>query len=662
MDGLNYLHTRDPPLVHRDIKCDNIFINGSLGQVKIGDLGLATILNQSGAMMKQSIIGTPEFMAPEYYEEKYDEKVDIWAFGMSVLEMATMDYPFCECDNPAQIFKKVSTGKKPRSLARIADPDVYTFIDDCLQAVENRSSAAELLKHPFLQNIDDDSNNRGIELRNEADTTEWVDKMNRDAVPFEFKPSWQKRSAAASVRPNAGVPSGHSPHPATAGEAGVSITSTSSTGSNGPFAPAAGISTLRAGAPVVVVTNPDEMNGGQSEEEEEDEFDFDGEDFDEDDGDDLDDDVAFSHTTPPILPVGHGHSGYGHPAATPHSQLPPQVAHPPAQAARPPVVVPPPVVVQPPPAAHPTTLTAPLDDMTSLKIDAGWPAAGLPGNQPPLDPTVVNLKCSLTIGRQVTVIEFEYNIVKDTPLIVATEMVRELQLGDNTIPDIAAYLEAKVTEYVRQRNLPVQPVSDDRLRTLREQLMAQSALEPLRLHSPARTAPESRIQDVLPHPLLLQAQQQPGAVRRTQSASGQRRRRLTESNLGAAGSNGQRTTNSAGAGTPSARPPRPIRADSSADLVRHVRKKSRGSRMSGLMKKSQSQSDVVLSSDGHHGDHVGENGVSASTIHLEELQDFKKLAESNNLNFENALAAFDSTATSDDLQSSEDPAPADPSS
>ena len=36
-----------------------------------------------------SVIGTPEFMAPEMYEEHYDESVDIYAFGMCVLEMAT---------------------------------------------------------------------------------------------------------------------------------------------------------------------------------------------------------------------------------------------------------------------------------------------------------------------------------------------------------------------------------------------------------------------------------------------------------------------------------------------------------------------------------------------------------------------------------------------
>lgn len=47
--GLNYLHSHDPPVIHRDLKCDNIFVNGNQGEVKIGDLGLAAILHNSHA-------------------------------------------------------------------------------------------------------------------------------------------------------------------------------------------------------------------------------------------------------------------------------------------------------------------------------------------------------------------------------------------------------------------------------------------------------------------------------------------------------------------------------------------------------------------------------------------------------------------------------------
>lgn len=104
LKGLSFLHSRSPPIIHRDLKCDNIFITGTTGSVKIGDLGLATLKNRSFA---KSVIGTPEFMAPEMYEEHYDESVDVYAFGMCMLEMATSEYPYSECTGPAQIYKRV---------------------------------------------------------------------------------------------------------------------------------------------------------------------------------------------------------------------------------------------------------------------------------------------------------------------------------------------------------------------------------------------------------------------------------------------------------------------------------------------------------------------------------------------------------------------------
>lgn len=55
LEGLLYLHSHDPPVIHRDLKCDNIFVNGNQGEVKIGDLGLAAILCK--ARSAHSVIG-----------------------------------------------------------------------------------------------------------------------------------------------------------------------------------------------------------------------------------------------------------------------------------------------------------------------------------------------------------------------------------------------------------------------------------------------------------------------------------------------------------------------------------------------------------------------------------------------------------------------------
>ncbi|XP_030590196.1 uncharacterized protein wnk3 isoform X2 [Archocentrus centrarchus] len=148
LKGLHFLHTRTPPIVHRDLKCDNIFITGPTGSVKIGDLGLATLMRTSFA---KSVIGTPEFMAPEMYEEHYDESVDVYAFGMCMLEMATSEYPYSECQNAAQIYRKVTSGIKPASFDKVNDPEIKEIIEGCIrQNKSQRLSVRDLLNHAFF--------------------------------------------------------------------------------------------------------------------------------------------------------------------------------------------------------------------------------------------------------------------------------------------------------------------------------------------------------------------------------------------------------------------------------------------------------------------------------------------------------------------------------
>lgn len=159
LEGLLYLHSHDPPVIHRDLKCDNIFVNGNQGEVKIGDLGLAAILRQ--ARSAHSVIGTPEFMAPELYEEEYNELVDIYAFGMCLLELVTFEYPYCECANAAQIYKKVTSGIKPASLQKVKDPEVKSFIEKCIAKQSDRLSAKDLLMDPFLRDEHDGVNRPG---------------------------------------------------------------------------------------------------------------------------------------------------------------------------------------------------------------------------------------------------------------------------------------------------------------------------------------------------------------------------------------------------------------------------------------------------------------------------------------------------------------------
>lgn len=170
LEGLDYLHTRDPAVIHRDLKCDNIFINGNVGEVLIGDLGLSTTLKQSCA---KSIVGTPDFIAPEIYEEKYGVAVDIYAFGMCLLEMLVVSqapksqgsqyegFLYEECSTPAQVYRKVINGEKPRAVKRIKDKQIFDIVDQCIEKDPGlRPQAGQMLTAEWLA----DNNSDGDQL------------------------------------------------------------------------------------------------------------------------------------------------------------------------------------------------------------------------------------------------------------------------------------------------------------------------------------------------------------------------------------------------------------------------------------------------------------------------------------------------------------------
>ncbi|XP_029428303.1 serine/threonine-protein kinase WNK4 [Rhinatrema bivittatum] len=193
LKGLHFLHTRSPPIIHRDLKCDNIFITGPTGSVKIGDLGLATLKSASFA---KSVIGTPEFMAPEMYEEKYDEAVDVYAFGMCMLEMATSEYPYSECQNAAQIYRKVTSGMKPDSFYKVKVPELKEIIEGCIRMIKNeRYTIQDLLEHTFFQEDtgvhvelaeEDDGIKSGLKLWLRMDDTKKLHGKYKDNNAIEF--------------------------------------------------------------------------------------------------------------------------------------------------------------------------------------------------------------------------------------------------------------------------------------------------------------------------------------------------------------------------------------------------------------------------------------------------------------------------------------------
>jgi len=85
LQAMVYLHEQSPPIIHGDIRSQNIFIVTSINVVKLGDFGLAVLLDNS----TDYIPGRINYMASEIFEKQYDQLIDIYAFGMCLLEMIT---------------------------------------------------------------------------------------------------------------------------------------------------------------------------------------------------------------------------------------------------------------------------------------------------------------------------------------------------------------------------------------------------------------------------------------------------------------------------------------------------------------------------------------------------------------------------------------------
>lgn len=147
LEGLVYLHAQSPPIIHRDIKCENIFVNATLGEVKIGDLGVA----KERRMKRYTVVGTPQFMAREMFEgDGYCEKIDVYAFGMCLIEMATGMYPYKECLTAAEVYKAIIQGVPPVVLNSIKDVCLRNLIMNCLVAEKDRLSSVDCLGHHFF--------------------------------------------------------------------------------------------------------------------------------------------------------------------------------------------------------------------------------------------------------------------------------------------------------------------------------------------------------------------------------------------------------------------------------------------------------------------------------------------------------------------------------
>lgn len=149
--GLSYLHKRNPPVVHRDLKGANVLIDLNFC-VKLADFGCSKCDDMSNSFSK---VGSIHWVAPEVLNDAgHGRKADIWSLGCVIIEIATAADPWGAgaFDNMMQAMYVIAASERTPPIPDVLSESARSLVRECLQRQpEERSSASQLLLHPCFQ-------------------------------------------------------------------------------------------------------------------------------------------------------------------------------------------------------------------------------------------------------------------------------------------------------------------------------------------------------------------------------------------------------------------------------------------------------------------------------------------------------------------------------
>ncbi|KAM5311539.1 serine/threonine-protein kinase Nek5 isoform 2-T2 [Glossophaga mutica] len=148
--GLKHIHDRK--VLHRDVKTQNIFLSKNGMVAKLGDFGIARVLNNS-MELAQTCVGTPSYLSPEICQNKpYNNKTDIWSLGCVLYELCTLKHPF-EAHNLHQLVLRICRAHVAPVSPRFSW-DLRCLISQLFRvSPRDRPSINSILKRPFLENL-----------------------------------------------------------------------------------------------------------------------------------------------------------------------------------------------------------------------------------------------------------------------------------------------------------------------------------------------------------------------------------------------------------------------------------------------------------------------------------------------------------------------------